>query len=414
MSETREALGERLARSRSDLEKRLVEVRRGLHERPELRFEERETAGTIEDLLRPLNLSVRTGVAGTGVLADLRGESPGPTIAIRADMDALPIQDDKDVPYASRRPGVMHACGHDAHVTMALGVLSVLEPLRSVLPGTLRVVFQPAEEIPAGEKSGAREVIRDGALQNPEVEAVFGMHVWPDLPAGAVGLQRGVTMAAADSFIGEVRGESAHAGEPHKGKDAIFAASALVVGLKALLGRELRPGEPACVNVGVIGGGKSQSIVADHVELSGTLRTLGGDRRQRLLGRLRDVAEGVSRETGCSVRLDVSDSFPPVVNDPELHGRALDALRDKFGDEGVSVPSEVPMTADDFSYYSEAAPTLYLKVGCASPDGPVYPLHHPRFDIDERAIWTGVEALCSVVLGEMESRAGGGTNGRPS
>ena len=237
MSALQSTLREELARSQGVLEPELIEIRRNFHREPELRFEEHRTVHTIEDLLRPLDLSVWSGVAGTGLLADLRGERPGPTVALRADMDALPIRDAKEVPYVSRRDGVMHACGHDAHMTIAYGVLRVLESLRAVLPGTLRVIFQPGEEVPAGEKSGAAEMVKAGALESPDVEAIFGLHVWPELPAGTVGVQPDVTMAAADSFIVEARGESSHAGEPHKGRDAIFAASSLVVQLKALLGR---------------------------------------------------------------------------------------------------------------------------------------------------------------------------------
>ena len=404
MSELQRTLREELARTHGDLEPELVEFRRNFHREPELRFEEHRTAETVENLLRPLELSVRTEVAGTGLLADLRGERPGPTVALRADMDALPIQDAKDVPYASRRDGVMHACGHDAHMTIACGVLRVLEPLRVVLPGTLRVIFQPGEEVPAGEKSGAAEMVKAGALENPEVEAIFGLHVWPELPAGTVGLQPGVTMAAADSFIVEVRGESSHAGEPHKGRDAIFAASSLVVQLKALLGREIPPGEPAAINVGTIHGGTSQSVVADLVTLSGTLRSLGGDRRERLLQKMQRVAEGVSSETGCSVRLNVSDSFPAVVNDPDLYERALAVLPETLGSDRVQVLTNVPMTADDFAHYLEAVPAVYVKLGCASAEGSVYPLHHRCFDIDERVIWTGVEATSSILLDAMEAR----------
>jgi amidohydrolase len=404
MSELQRTLREELARARGDLEPELIEIRRNLHREPELRFEEHRTAKTVEELLHPLELSVRSGVAGTGLLADLRGGHPGPTVALRADMDALPIRDAKDVPYASRRDGVMHACGHDAHMTIAYGVLRVLEPLRAILPGTLRVIFQPGEEVPAGEKSGAAEVIKAGALESPDVGAIFGLHVWPELPAGTVGVQPGVTMAAADSFIGEVRGESSHAGEPHKGKDAIFAAGALVVRLKALLGREVPPGEPAAINVGTIRGGASQSVVADLVELSGTLRSLGGDRRERLLQSMRRVVEGVSSETGCSVRLNVSDSFPAVVNDPELYERALEVLPEALGGDRVRVLTDVPMTADDFAHYLEAVPALYVKLGCAPEGRSAYPLHHRCFDVDERAVWTGVEAISSILLDSMAAR----------
>jgi amidohydrolase len=404
MSELQDALREKLAQMRDALESELIEIRRDFHKEPELRFEEHRTSETVEELLRPLELSVRSGVAGTGLLADLHGKRPGPTVALRADMDALPIRDAKGAPYASRREGVMHACGHDAHMTIAYGVLSVLEPLRAILPGTLRVIFQPGEEVPAGEKSGALEVIRAGALEDPEVEAIFGFHVWPELPAGTVGLQPEVTMAAADSFIVEVSGESSHAGEPHKGKDAIFAAGSLVVQLKALLGREIPPAEPATINVGTIHGGASQSVVADIVELSGTLRSLGGDRRERLLRSMQRVAGGTSGDTGCSVRLNVSDSFPAVVNDPELYKRALEILLETLGSDRVRVLTEVPMTADDFAHYLEAVPALYIKLGCAPTEGSVYPLHHRCFDIDERVIWTGVEAISSILLDTMEAR----------
>ena len=405
MSELQRTLREELARTRGDLEPELIEIRRNFHREPELRFEEHRTAKSIEELLRPLGLSVRSGVAGTGLLADLRSERPGPTVALRADMDALPIRDAKDVPYASRRDGVMHACGHDAHMTIAYGILRALEPLRAILPGTLRVVFQPGEEVPAGEKSGAAEVIKAGALESPEVEAILGLHVWPELPAGTVGLQPGVTMAAADSFIAEVRGESSHAGEPHKGKDSIFAAASLVIQLKTLLGREIPPGEPAAINVGTIHGGASQSVVADLVQLSGTVRSLGGDSRERLLQRMQRVAEGISIETECSVRLNVSDSFPPVVNDPKLYERALEVIPETLGSDRMRVLTDVPMTADDFAHYLEAVPALYMKLGCAPAKGNVYPLHHRCFDIDEQVIWTGVEAISSILLDSMTTRA---------
>ena len=387
------------------LEPDLVELRRTFHMNPELRFEERETAEALMNLLRSMELSVRPGLAKTGFLADLRGSHPGPTVALRADMDALPIHDAKDVAYASRRAGVMHACGHDVHMAMAYGVLRVLEPLRQHLKGTLRVIFQPGEEVPAGGESGAREMILAGALADPEVEAVFGMHCWPALPAGVVGLQPGVTMAAADSFLAEVRGESAHAGEPHNGKDAIFAASTLVVHLKTLMGREVRPGEPATINVGMFRGGETQSIVADRVELAGTLRTLGGETRGRLIRRLSEVADGVARESGCEVALNISDTFPPVDNDPGLYERAEKALFETIGVDRLRVLREVPMTADDFAYYLDSVPGLYLKIGCAPPDGRAYPLHHPRFDVDERALRTGVEALATVLVAEMEARS---------
>ncbi len=409
MSELRKLLRRELDAQYDDLQPELVKLRRQLHANPELRFEERETSGTLESLLRPLEVSVRDGVAQTGLLADLRGGSGGPTIALRTDMDALPIQDAKDVPYTSRRPGVMHACGHDGHMAIAYGVLRVLEPLRERLPGVLRVIFQPAEEIPAGEDSGARAVMEAGGLKDPDVEAIFGMHVWPDLPSGTVGLQRGVTMAAADSFLVWVTGESAHAAEPHKGRDAIFAASNLVVQLKSLPGRTAPPSEPLCINVGSFHGGETQSVVADHVELSGTLRTLGGESRKRMVRRMERVADGVAVETGCDVDLRFSDSFPAVDNDPDLYERVARVLPEVLGKNRILELDEIPMTADDFAYYVESVPGLYLKIGCAPREGVAYPLHHPGFDLDERALWTGVEAMAASIVAATESgRVSGG------
>lgn len=395
---------EELSRANS-LEPELIKLRRVFHANPELRFEQYDTARTLQELLQPCELSVTAPVAETGLLADLRGGLPGPTIALRADMDALPIQEATALPFASQRPGVMHACGHDAHMTIGYGVLKVLEPLRPYLPGTLRVIFQPGEEVPAGGKSGAREAIRDGALVNPEVKAIFGMHAWPALPEGTVGLQRGVTMAAADSFLVEVHGESAHAGEPNEGRDAIFAASSLILQLKSLVGRELPPGEPATINVGVVRGGKTQSIVADLVELSGTLRTLGGNSRERMVRRMLDVANGVSRESGCTVDLRISDSFPAVVNAPALYERTASALITTLGEAHVVEIREIPLTADDFAYYLESVPGLYLKIGCAPRDRTCYPLHHPCFDLGEEALWTGVKALAAAIVAEMEAHS---------
>lgn len=406
MSELQKLLREELDSQYEDLQPQLVELRRRLHANPELRFEERETSKTLKSLLVPLEVSVRDGVAQTGLVVDLNDGSDGPVIALRADMDALPIQDHKDVPYSSRRPGVMHACGHDGHMTIAYGVLRVLEPLRKHLPGILRIIFQPGEEIPAGEKSGARAVIEASGLEDPAVEAIFGMHVWPDLPAGIVGLQRGVTMAAADSFLVRITGESAHAAEPHKGRDAIFAASNLVMQLKSLPGRVAPPYEPVCINIGSVHGGETQSIVADHVELSGTIRTLGGESRERMVQSMQRVADGIAVETGCDVDLRFSDSFSAVDNDPHLLELAARALHEVLGKDRVQELDQVPMTADDFAYYLESVPGLYPKIGCAPHDGIAYPLHHPNFDLDERSLWTGVEAMATNIIATME----GGVN----
>jgi len=387
-----------------NLQGRLVEWRRHLHQYPELRFRETGTGEFIRSLLLRIGLTP-TSVAGTGVSALVEGSGEGPTVALRADMDALPLSDEKTVAFRSSVPGVCHACGHDAHMAITVGVACALVALKDRFRGRVKLLFQPAEEIPSGEPSGAMAMIQAGVLENPTVDAILGFHCWPDLPAGVIGLQRGCTMASADSFAVLILGRSAHAGTPQHGRDSIAAAAHVIQALHLVSSREVAPADAHAFNIGTIRGGLSQSIVCDHVEMTGTLRTSSQPIRERLMRRLREVVEAASASFECQGSLTFSDSFPPVVNDDRLLDLASIALDQGLGQDKWARLTEVPMTAEDFSFYLDRVPGLYIKLGVAGSEGdtPAWPLHSPRFDIDESALGTGVRGLALILLRLLEA-----------
>lgn len=376
----------------------LVALRRDLHRHPELRFAESRTAGIVAARLRESGYEVREAVAGTGVVATL-GEGH-PHVLMRADMDALPTADLKDVEYRSLAEGVCHACGHDVHVTVVLGVAEQLAAVPE-LPGRVTFVFQPAEEIPFGEPSGGQAMVDAGVLD--AVDVVLGLHCWPWLPAGVMGIDERVAMASKSAFKISVDGVGAHAASPDQGRDAIVAASHIVTSLHQLLSRETRPGERATVNVGTISGGRSQSIVPPSAELTGTIRSAELRLGARLRVAVERVVAGVSTVAGVDARVDWKNDMPPVLNDPRLVRRALDVLTETSAVE-PRVVDDPPMTADDFALYAEQRPGLYVKLGVASPDGTIgaRPLHDSRFDVDERAIAVGVTALAALTADLLE------------
>lgn len=387
-----------------DLGENLIDWRRHLHRFPELRFEELHTSKYVADLLSAIGLKPMS-VAQTGLVALLEGSKPGPTVALRADMDALPISDQKDVIYKSSIPGVCHACGHDVHMTVALGVAYVLSELRDQMHGSVKFIFQPAEEVPSGEQSGAKAMIEEGVLNNPDVNAIFGMHCWPELSAGKLGIQQGCTMASADSIAISVVGQAAHAGNPHNGRDAILASAQVIQSMHMVSAREVSPNEAHTFSIGTIQGGQSQSIVCDRVEMTGTLRTTSRPVRDYLVGRLGDAVRDTATASRCEGSLRITDSFPPVMNDDRLYDLATVALKAGLGTDRIVELAEKPMTADDFSYYLNQLPGLYLKLGVASQDQsvPAYSLHNPRFDIDETALAVGVRGFAMLLLSVLDS-----------
>jgi amidohydrolase len=348
--------------------------------------------------LRAAGLEVTEDVAGTGVVAT-RGAGH-PHILIRADMDALPTSDLKDVEYHSRTEGVCHACGHDVHTTVVVGVAEQLAAMPD-LPGRLTFVFQPAEEIPFGEPSGGQAIVDTGVLG--DVDLVLGLHCWPWLPTGIVGVDERVAMASKSAFKISVHGLGAHAAAPDQGRDAIVAASHIVTSLHQLQSRETRPGQRATINVGTIIGGRSQSIVPPTAELTGTIRSAEPELGARLRSAVERVVAGVSTVSGVEATVDWKNDMPPVINDGRLVRRALDVLAQTPSIEPLLV-NDPPMTADDFALYAEQRPGLYIKLGVAAADGTVgaRPLHDSRFDVDERAIAVGVGALAALTTDLLE------------
>ncbi len=374
----------------------LVTLRRDLHQHPELRFEEHRTAALLAIRLREAGFDVEEEIAGTGLIASVGAPGARPHVVIRADMDAVPTADLTGVPYASVTPGVSHACGHDIHMSVVLGAGERLAA-DGPLPGRLTLLFQPAEEIPFGERSGARAMIEAGVLDRAPVDAVLGLHCWPGLPAGVIGLDRRVAMAAKDAFRIRLHGSAAHAATPSRGRDAILAMSQLVVSLHHVVTRQVDADERAALNIGTIRGGTSQSIVPAECEITGTVRTVDPAVRARLRSAIARLASAIEGFADVGSELDWANEMPAVVNDPRLVERARSIIPRLLGPEGLRELDGPPMTTDDFALYAERVPGLYVKLGvCGSPAGRCHSLHDGRFDPDESAIEVGVVAMVGL------------------
>lgn len=369
----------------------LVELRRRLHREPELRFNEHRTAALLAERIAAAGFRVRTGVGRTGVVATLDGAAPGPHLLLRADMDAMPVQDAKTVPWASTVPGVTHACGHDVHMAVILGVAERFAA--DGLPaGRITVVFQPAEERPFDQPSGAEAMLADGALADARPDAILGLHAWPDLPAGTIGIDDRIAMASKDAFSIGLRGRGGHAATPSRNRDAILGIAELVSALHAGIARSVDAGDLIAFNVGTIAGGASQSVVAGFAEVTGTLRTVDADVRARLRAAIERIAAGIAAANDCALELRWADEMPAIVNDPRLVRRAHAIAAATLGAGHVRAIGVPPMTADDFARFAELGPALYLKLGVAG--GSPWPaLHASTFDVDERCIGTGVATL---------------------
>jgi amidohydrolase len=384
----------------------IITVRRDLHAHPELSNREERTGRLVADRLRDLGLVVRYPVAKTGVVGILRGGQPGGVVALRADMDALPIQEASDAPYRSQVPGVMHACGHDAHTAILLGVASVLAGLRERLPGTVVFLFQPAEEgAPEGEPGGAPLMVEEGALDDPRVEAVFGLHVGGWAEAGEAGWTDGALLASSDTFTIEVAGQTVHGAEPHKGLDPIPVAAEIVQALQLIVSRQIDGRQPRVLTIGRIRGGTRFNIIADQVVMDGTLRTHDAGVRADIKARMARTVKGVAEAHGTTATLRFLDEGnPPTVNDPALAGLARPVLKRVFG------PGHVPhvqpqMVAEDFPAYGEKAPYFFFFLGTRNEEKGIPSINHTAtFDIDEDALPLGVQALASLA---WEFLAGG-------
>ncbi len=389
-----------------------IEFRQYLHRNPELSNREFETASRVAAHLAALGLEVRTEVAHTGVVGILKGGKPGPTIAVRADMDALPVVEDTDLPFRSTirstynglDVGVMHACGHDVHTAVQYGVASILAELRDEIPGTIVFIFQPAEEgAPPGEEGGAELMLREGVFDDPKVEAVFGLHTLANLPVGVIGYTPGPALAAIDSFTATIHGEQTHGARPHQGIDPIVIASQAVLALQTIVSRTLDPTLPAVVTVGMFHGGERSNIIPGQVELQGTVRTYDADVRATIERRMREILGGVSEAGGGSYELDYRRGPPATINDTELTAQMLPSLRAAVGAPQVQ---ELPavMGGEDFSYFALEVPGFFYWLGIHKAGTVSGPHHSPTFRADDTSVPVGMRAMANVLLDYLHQR----------
>lgn len=377
----------------------LVALRRAFHQRPELSFEERETAVEIARRLRAAGLETREGVGGYGVVGVLHGNAssqrPAQTLMVRADIDALPVEEATGLPFRSERPGVMHACGHDGHIAIALTLAELLAARREELRGTVVFAFQPAEE----RIGGALAMIADGVLREPPIDAVIGLHLWTPVPVGQVSVQGGAVFSSADEVSLRVRGKAGHAAMPHLAVDPIVIAAEIITALQTLVSREVSPFHPAVITFGSIHGGDAFNVIADTVELRGTLRTYDPADRETLVRRIGEVARGVAEGLRGAVEYERRSGCPACVNDPGMAEIVRRAAIATVGEQGVPGGDQRQAASDDMAYFLEGAPGCYFFVGAADPArGIDAPHHSPRFDIAEDALPIGLEVLARATL----------------
>jgi len=367
----------------------IVAWRRDFHRHPEIAFEETRTSSVIREFLEGLGLPVR-GAAGTGLIAVLEGGTPGKTVALRADMDALPIQEEGEKECLSLNPGATHACAHDGHMAMLMAAAKILTARKSKLPGRVVFLFQPSEEKPPG---GAKRMIEEGALAG--VDAVFGLHLWQSFPTGKIGVVKGPMMAQADNFRLTVIGKGGHGAMPHTAVDPILAAAQVVVNCQTIVSRNVDPLKPCVVTFGTVNGGTAHNIIPEEVVLTGTVRTFDAAVQELIERRLREIAEETAKAFGASSRFEYTLGYPAVVNDAGMVDFAMGVARRVLGEDCLQ-PFDPIMGGEDFAYYLQKVPGAFLFLGAG--DGKAYPHHHPAFDIDEKALPTGVLFLASLAL----------------
>ncbi|MSQ26044.1 MAG: amidohydrolase [Dehalococcoidia bacterium] len=380
----------------------LIALRRDLHRHPELAFREQRTAGIVAQRLQELGLRVRTGVGGTGVVALLVGDLPGPVVAIRADMDALPLTETAETPYRSQTPGAMHACGHDGHTASVLIAAKLLASRRSSLTGSVKFLFQPAEET----ANGAEAMIRDGAMRDPPVSAILGVHLWNNQPVGTIGLREGAMWASVDELKIVIRGKGGHGAMPHQTIDPVPIAAHIVLALGNLVARETAPLEPIALTIGSIHAGAAFNVIPGEVTMLGTLRTFSMPQRDALVMRIEETVRGICLAMRAEGSVVSEYLTPPVVNDAAITALVRQAALTTVGEHRI-VAAQRSMTGDDVAFLHKEAPGCYILIGSGNAaKGFDKPHHHPRFDFDEAALPVAVEVLTRSALACLERRAG--------
>jgi hippurate hydrolase len=366
----------------------IVTLRREIHKEPELGFDTIKTAEKVLAALDGLPLEIQSSVAENGIVATLKGEGDGPTIALRADMDALPIHEETDLPFASGTDGKMHACGHDGHTSMLVGAAKALSGMRDRLNGTVKFVFQPAEE----GGGGGRVMVEEGVVD--DVDSIFALHLWPGLPFGVAATKGGAIMAAADAFEMTVRGSGGHGAMPHLAADAIVIAAQVVTALQTIVSREVNPVEPAVLTVGEIGAGSAFNIIPETAHLGGTVRTLDADLRNRMPERIEELAKGVAKGMRGYAELDYKFSYPVTINDAGAAKLALGVAGELFGEESAEELVHPSMGGEDFSFFLEKVPGAFVWLGVGDVSG----LHTPQFAFDEEILPRGAALLTALAL----------------
>lgn len=368
----------------------MVGHRRYLHRHPELSFKEKETSGYVAGHLKRMGIELITGIGGTGIIGRIRGGKPGKTVAFRADMDALPIQDEKQCDYASQVPGVMHACGHDGHTATLLALAEYYSSRREEVEGNIVLIFQPAEEVCPG---GARSMIEAGALN--DVDVIYGVHLWTPIPIGTAGSAPGALMASNDDFVIELRGKGGHGGMPHMAIDSVVAASALVLQLQSIVSRSVDPLQPAVLTIGSIQGGMAQNVIADRCRLSGTVRCFNEETRIMIARLVRQVVEGTAAAYGAEAEIAYTTGYPSLINHKQEYDRFYSIAGPEAGLKPVLAAPIMP--AEDFAYYLKEVPGCFVLVGAGNKDkGIIYPHHHPKFDIDEGSMLHAATLLVAM------------------
>tara|TARA_Y100000748_G_scaffold300363_1_gene298713 strand:+ start:377 stop:1567 length:1191 start_codon:yes stop_codon:yes gene_type:complete len=376
----------------------IINIRRELHEHPELMYEEFKTSELIRRELDKLDIPYKHPIAETGVLASI-GNGNGPCVALRADMDALPIHEETDVPFRSKIDGKMHACGHDCHVSMLLGAAKLLKEKENKINGTVKLLFQPAEEGGAGGKLMREE----GALKDPAVERIFGLHVWPQMPSGQIGSREGTFLAATSSLSLTVKGVGGHAAVPQLTKDPVLTSARIITNLQSIISRELDPLDSGVVSITVINGGNASNVIPSDVNVKGTLRSLTMDGLKELQKRVKEIAEGIAQTHGCEAIVEyVGNDYPPTVNDSDMWKFAKKIGIELLGNENVSDLDAV-MGGEDFAYYTEKVKGCFVVLGMNNPDiDATYSVHHPMFKADEDALHIGTALHTIFALKSLE------------
>ncbi len=396
----KEALKKKLFTYIDTLKDKVITVRRDIHQHPELSGHEVRTKSLVRGILEIEGFKIKEFESHNGLVADLVVDEKKPFVAIRADMDALPIEERTGKPYASEVKGVMHACGHDAHTAIAVGTALAMAQFRDELPGNIRFIFQPAEEINEG---GSEELIRDGALEN--VKAIFGLHVYPYLSTGQIGYKYGVMMASADTFTIEIFGKSAHGARPHEGVDAILTAAMCVNSLNHIISRRIDPLHPAVISLGTIEGGTAPNIICDHVKLTGTVRTVNEAVRKKIPLMMEDSIKGITHSMGAKYKFTYEYGQPELINDDTMVDVLVQEATKILGKENVVDLKDPVMGGEDFSRYLQLVRGAFFRLGVCNPKkGTCISQHNPKFDVDEDALPIGMKVLSAVAIEVMDEK----------